>query len=174
MVWDEQGTTALETDVGVTWLELALSLHKFSKHWLPCIRKDDDDVEWVTFPRTDSDASSTSYQATDAATTMWHMWTAYHSLLGPAPVKLQRGLQRSLRVLGASCECSGFKPRPKFPEVTWVVEFSAELMRGKSSYKVPLLTNLGCNSDNLSSMIWKKRKSHLQKGQKMIRGLRQV
>ena len=89
-------------------------------------------------------------------------------------MKLQRGLQQSLRVLGASCECSGFKPRPKFPEVTWVVEFSAELMRGKSSYKVPLLTNLGCNSDNLSSMIWKKRKSHLQKGQKMIRGLRQV
>ena len=84
--WDSQGTTALDTDVGITWLELALSLRMFTERWLPCVRPDDSGTEWVIFPCSNEETLAVGYLASDAAVTMWRMWTAYHSLLGTTSV----------------------------------------------------------------------------------------
>ncbi len=160
--WDSQGTTALDTDVGITWLELALSLHMFTERWLPCVRPDDSGTEWVIFPCSNEETLAVGYLASDAAVTMWRMWTAYHSLLGTTSVIIY-AQERIATIFGGfrvRLSMQWFKPRPLFPEVTRVVEQVADLMQGKTSFQVPLVSQLVCVGGSIPSKVWAKRKSH--------------
>ena len=174
--WDTTGGPPTNEEIGVTWLELALSYMLYSKHWIPCLRQDNDDVTTIVFPRDDNHADTLSYQATDAAVTFSAMWTQYHSLLlDKGPVPLVRGLQKSLVVLGAKCRCSGFQPRPHFPFHAEVVQLAADLMSGRTSYKFTLKMpcELG-HQCHFESLIWDQRKSHLKFGQARSRCLKRT
>lgn len=174
--WDANGITALADEVGVTWLELALSYMLFSGRWIPCLRMDHNQDTLIVFPTDNDHAESLGYQATDAAVNFAAMWTQYHSLLlDSAPLSIRRGLQRSLVILGAKCQCSGFAPRPHFPFYQQVVRLASEMMAGKTCYKFPLHIsnplNLGRND---KSLCWERRKSHLKFGQAKARNLKRV
>ena len=174
--WESNAVTPLQEEVGVTWLELALSYMLFSKHWIPCLRSDNDNITRIVFPKDDDHADSLGYQATDAAVNFAAMWTQYHSLLlDSGPVSLVRGLQKSLAVMGAKCRCSGFTPRPFFPFHADVVKLAAELMNDRTSYKftftMPCPLRL---PSHLPSLVWHQRKSHLKFGQSRSRCLKKT
>ena len=174
--WDANGAKPLPDEVGVTWFELALSFMLFTERWIPCLRSDNNSETSVVFPANNEHAETLEYQATDAAVSFAAMWTQYHSLhldVGPVPVK--RGLQRSLAVLGASCRSSGLSPRPAFPHHQQVVQRSAEMMKGRTSYKFSLTMPMELNQNGMVPTIpWEFSKSHLKIGQARARYLKRV
>ena len=174
--WDANGSTALSEEVGVTWFELALSYMLFSERWIPCLRMDHNGDTMIVFPTDNEHAEAIGYQATDAAVNFAAMWTQYQSLmLDSGPVPIQRGLQRSLAILGAKCRCSGFAPRPMFPLHGQVVRMASEMMLNRTCYKFPLRVAKHLNLGRIdTSLCWELRKSHLKFGQSKARCLKRT
>jgi len=174
--WDHNGTTAISEEVGVTWLELALSYMLHQEKWIPCLRQDHQGDTMIICPTDNEHAETLGYQATDAAVNFAAMWTQFHSLLlDKGPISIQRGLQKSLTVLGANCRCSGFAPRPHFPFYSQVVRLSTEMMNGRTSYKFPLSFAQNLVLGRVErSRYWEQRKSHLKIGQAKARNLKRV
>ena len=64
LAWDANGDKPLQEEVGVTWLELAMSFMMFTKRWIPCLRPDHNKETLVVFPANNDHAETLGYQAT--------------------------------------------------------------------------------------------------------------
>ena len=171
--WDSQGPPSFG-NVGVTWLELGLSLSHMFGLMLPIIRTDPDGVSWLVQPTVDN-FKTYDVQASDLANAAMQFWNAYHSLmLGGTPLLLTRGLQTSLYLLGYRHQASGFKPRPWFNHASVLIPFAAKLLEGRVSYQCSLEMPWVSQEGGFVATKWEVAKCQLKVGQSMARRLKRA
>ena len=171
--WDSQGPPSFG-NVGVTWLELGLSLSHMFGLMLPIIRTDPDGVSWLVQPTVDN-FKTYDVQASDLANAAMQFWNAYHSLmLGGTPILLTRGLQTSLYLLGYRHQASGFKPRPWFNHASVLIPFAAKLLEGRVSYQCSLEMPWVSQEGGFVATKWEVAKCQLKVGQSLARRLKRA
>lgn len=99
--WPKEPQGPLDKEIGVSWLELALSLSFHVAKCLPILRKNQQGHVRLLMVEDETDVADHSVQHTDIAATMQKMWTQMTILLpaGATP-QVGKGLQTSLYVQG--------------------------------------------------------------------------
>ena len=171
--WDSGGAPTFG-DVGITWFEVGLSLSRQAGAMLPILRTDDNGVTWVFYPSS-GDIDRFDIMAADVAHAAMQCWNAYHSLMmGNQPVRLVRGLQSSLFLMGHKSQTSGFRPRPWVKHLDEVVPVVAKLLAEKSSFQTKLEVTWECRDLGLPALKWDGCKKNLKVGQALARSLRRA
>lgn len=170
----ETGQSPPFGDIGITWLELGLSLSRFVGAILPILRNDSEGITWLISP-TEQQYDKYDILALDIATAAMQFWNAYHSLmLGGSPISLTRGLQNSPYILGHRSQASGIKPRPWMVHSDEVIPFAASVLDGKSSYQTRIILPWSCGDTKVLAMRWESQKKTLKLGQAGARRLKRA
>ena len=154
--WPTEPQGPLEKELGVSWIELALSFSMTTKKCLPILRKNHLGKTRLLMVEDETDVTAHSVHLTDIATTMQKMW-AQSMLLLPSEACpcLGKDLQISLYVQGFGESVSGMTPRPKFPKQHRVSDYVQQYLLGKSSYDHPFVNGwLDRRSGELQDKDW--------------------
>eukprot|EP00435_Cladocopium_sp_Y103_P002124 s820_g1.t1 len=136
--WPAHPQGPLDKEIGITWLELAISFSMHVKRALPVLRKNSDKEDRLLMIEDLQDVAAHSVTLTDQANTLQRMWTQTQIWLpGHSLPKCSRGLQTSLYVQGFGQNSSGMSLRPFYPFQHAVAEFLAPLISGKMGYDIP-------------------------------------
>eukprot|EP00438_Fugacium_kawagutii_P027902 Skav231448 [mRNA] locus=scaffold1847:479032:487080:- [translate_table: standard] len=141
--WPSDGEEVDFQNVGVTWVELALSLMLTTGQWLPLRPKGQDGKDRLVI--FSSAASLTGYQVrlSEFADTMNQMFRQMETLVDvPILPPLQRKLVTATYVQGFSIHSSGLSQRPVFPAQDRVVDILSRYLaihRGPAWDAIPSL-----------------------------------
>ena len=136
--WPKQ---SFEQDVGVTWIELSLSFAMFMGMPIPVKRVDSTGISRVIVIEGAAAIESYGVRLAEQANNFSILWKQMSDLQdAPFCPDIERGLVKSLYVLGATFFSSGFKWRPQFPYQQQVVTLMAKYLqthRGTSFANFP-------------------------------------
>jgi ribonuclease HI len=136
--WPKEPQGPLDKEIGVSWLELALSLSFHVAKCLPILRKNQQGHVRLLMVEDNKDVADHAIQHTDIAATMQKMWAQMTILLPvEATPQVGKGLQTSLYVQGFGQSVSGLTPRPCFPQQTPVAEYIRKHLQSRKSYESP-------------------------------------
>lgn len=114
--WPDTDNSVDYQDVGVTWVELAMSLMLHTGMWIPIRRRDRDDRERLIVFDTWDDLAGYQIRFSEFADTMSQMFTQFASLRDtPLHPPTSRKLVTSAYIQGFSIHSSGLALRPKLP-----------------------------------------------------------
>ena len=155
--WPSSPHGPLEREIGVTWLELAVSFSMYIGKMLPVLRTNAQNQSRLLFLEDQADVDAYAASFADLATTFQKMWTQLTIWL-PASAfpRCTRGLQPSLYVQGFLQSASGFSLRPAFPYQDAVAKYLHPRIQGKSSYAIAYdATWLTARTTPLQDKCWK-------------------
>eukprot|EP00438_Fugacium_kawagutii_P003907 Skav220700 [mRNA] locus=scaffold472:685335:686837:+ [translate_table: standard] len=114
--WPQEDPEGNVQCVGVTWVELALSLCLYMGTFIPTKRFLQDDKPYLVHFTSQTQAEATGLKLSEQADSLQKWITQIHGLQHPQQwPNPARGLVRSLYTLGAHHQSSGFYRRPSFP-----------------------------------------------------------
>jgi len=157
LTWDLAGPPSFG-EVGLSWLEIGLSISCMAGAMLPIQRQDSEGTTWLIFPSQNCDIV-----AADIANSAKQMWDSFHSLmLGAPPLKLSRGLQGSTFLLGHRKEASGIRPRSQIANAAMVIPQAVALLEDRSNYQAKLEASWRCDDFLLVKVRWDEAKKRLK------------
>ena len=137
MEWPTEPQGPFQKEIGVSWLELAVSFTIFAQRALPILRVNDMGQNRLLHIEDASDLEAHHVTMLDQASTMAKMWhQAMLWLPAAAQPKHKRGLQTSLYTLGFLQRTSGMSPRPTFYKQDAVIPFLVDTIKGLNNYDV--------------------------------------
>ena len=108
-------------DYGVTWYELSISFMLHLGGYLPIKMSTSDGAEQLMVCHTYADALAKGVKMADFCTNFIQMYLQMADLTKPSMMPaIDRGLVRSLYLLGAGFQASGYRKRPSFPKQSLV------------------------------------------------------
>lgn len=135
--WPTEPQGPFEKEIGVSWLELAVSFTMFAHRALPVIRTNGDGKNRLLHVCDSQDVEAHHVTMLDQATTMAKMWHQCMLWLPRAACPThKRGLNTSLYTLGFLQQTSGVSPRPAFYQQDETIHFLLGAIKGMSNYNV--------------------------------------
>ncbi len=130
LCWPHDGTP---DRYGVTWMELTVSFLLHIGRWLPVKRNIDKELEGLVVITDDTAATSIALEFSEQIKAFCQLFGQAVDLSQQAIwPKYDRGLVRSVYVLGAKTQPAGVKSRPSFPHQAKVCQILQEYFRGLS------------------------------------------
>ena len=156
--WPNEPQGPLEKEIGISWLELALSLTFTFSKCLPILRKTEQGQVRLLMVEDAADVEAFAVHLSDIAATAQKMWTQAMLLVPESAVPANgRGLQTSLYVQGFGQSVSGLCPRPNFPMQESVLLFVRDNLQGRKSYDQPFRpTWLETRVQHMQDLDWMK------------------
>lgn len=142
--WSQEDQENTPQNIGVTWVELAMSFALGIGALLPVKRKGPDGKEHLIMCKSMAHAVAISLKLSELGDTLQKWITQVHSLQAPVQwPDRSKGLVKSLYTLGAHHQSSGFHQRPIFPrqqEVVRLMQTYLKDFKGTSFHKLPEFT----------------------------------
>eukprot|EP00438_Fugacium_kawagutii_P034914 Skav206375 [mRNA] locus=scaffold834:215804:217156:+ [translate_table: standard] len=135
--WPSSPGGPLTREVGISWVELGLSLSLFAGRLLPIIRKESaDNVRLIgVWDATDAVHYGVTY--VDLATMVEKMWSQLQLWAPSAYPVVNRGRITSLQCQGFGQHCMGLVIRPRYPFQDRITEL-VQPLRGKTGFNVTI------------------------------------
>ena len=155
-IWPTEPQGPLEKELGVSWLELALSLSLSVSKCLPILRKNQQGQVRLLMVEDAVDVEAHGVHLNDIATTAQKMWAQAVLLMQQSAVPtVVKGLQTSLYVQGFGQSVSGMSPRPSYPMQDRVATYIRENLQTKKSYEYPFKpTWLEARCQQMQDLDW--------------------
>ena len=154
--WPTEPQGPLKTEVGVSWLELAISFSMHVQRALPVLRENHAGQVRLLMIEDAQDCEHHAVTLADQAATMQKMVAQFWGWMPiNATPDCKKGLNSSLYAQGFGQSTSGASPRPRFSHQKEVLQFLHGLLHGKSNYGIPF-TPTWCQRRNrdLSDYDW--------------------
>ena len=137
--WVSEGQGPLEKEMGISWLELALSFSMSIQRVLPIVRKNNLGQTRLLHVEDQADVAAHSVTLNDLAATFQKMWCQVEiwitkDVLPPT----KKGLQPSLFLQHFKQYTSGISPRPVIPYQREVAQFVFKFLVNTSNYDLML------------------------------------
>jgi len=136
--WPVEPQGPLAKEIGISWLELAISFSLTVEKCLPILRKNHAGKIRLLMVEDATDVAAHSVTLTDVATTMQKMWAQAVLLMDSAACpNVTKGLQTALYVQGFGQSVSGMSPRPQYPHQAKVTDYVQKHLTGRKAYDCP-------------------------------------
>ena len=148
--WPTEPQGPLKSEVGVSWLELAISFSMHFQRALPVLRENNEGKVRLLMVEDAQDCVHHAVTLADQAATMQKMVSQFWGWMPTDAIpNCKKGLNSSLYAQGFGQSTSGASPRPKFPHQKVVLQFLQGVLHGKSNYGIPF-TPTWCQQRNQS------------------------
>eukprot|EP00438_Fugacium_kawagutii_P035366 Skav222151 [mRNA] locus=scaffold2756:24903:25991:+ [translate_table: standard] len=146
--WPSAESDVADQHVGITWIELAISLMLWSKQWLPLRRKGRDDRDvLIVFANLD-ELAGYQVKLSEFAETVSQMFTQFSSLVDVEIIPpLGRRLVTSAYIQGFVIHSAGLAQRPMLPNQAEVADLLAGYLKTHKGPAWTALLDLGFRCD---------------------------